>query len=74
MDTEFAGVHTDMNAGFAAVDRRFTVVGQRIDQLDAKLGEHRRTNDGFETIRRVVGGMSRTQSDHEDRIKALEGE
>jgi hypothetical protein len=29
---------------------------------------------GFDGMRRVVGDMSRTLTDHEERIKALEGE
>ena len=47
----------------------------KVDQLDAKLDQHRQeTKDGFDTMRRVMGGMSHTLADHEERIKALEGE
>ncbi len=71
----FAEVRGEMKTGFAAVNKRFTVVGQRIDQLDAKLDQHRQeTKDGFAGVHRLIGGISATLADHEERIKALEGE
>ena len=79
MDTEFAGVRDEISAGFAAVNKRIDGVqqnlGYRIDQLDQKLDQHRQeTKDDFDAMRRVGGGISRTLTDHEERIKALEGE
>jgi hypothetical protein len=67
---------------FAAADERFTDVSKRIDnlsykvdQLDDKLGAHRQeTKDGFAALRGVMGGMSHSLTDHEERIKVLEGE
>jgi predicted nucleic acid-binding Zn-ribbon protein len=67
---------------FVAIDQRFTDVNKRIDnlsykvdQLDAKLDTHRQeTKDGFDAVHRVIGGMSHTLTDHEERIKELEGE
>ncbi len=72
----------EMRVGFAAADERFTTVNKRIDtltykvdQFDTKLDQHRQeTKDGFAAIRGVMGGMSHTLADHEERIKALEGE
>ena len=75
IDGSVGGLRTEMNAGFAAVDRRFTVMSQRIDQLDAKLEAHRQeTKAEHAALRAVVGGMSHTLADHEERIKMLEGE
>jgi len=67
---------------FPKVDERFTDVSKRIDnlsykvdQLEGKLDQHRQeTKDGFAGIHRAMGGMSRTLTDHEERIKALDGE
>ena len=71
----FTEARAEMTAGFAAVDKRFTVVGQRIDQLDAKLDQHRlETKDGFAGVHRLIGGISSTLTDHEERLRALEGE
>jgi len=76
------GGFEEMRAGFSKTDERFKAVDKRIDnlsykvdQLDAKLGAHRQeTKDGFAGLHRVIGGMSHTLTDHEERIKALEGE
>lgn len=72
----------EMRAGFASADSRFTTVNKRIDtlsyrvdQLDQKLDQHRQeTKDGFAAVHRMIGGMSHTLADHEERLKALEGE
>jgi len=72
----------EMRAGFAAVDERFTDVNKRLDnldykvgQLDAKLDLHRQeTKDGFAGVHRLIGGISHTLADHEERIKELERE
>jgi predicted nucleic acid-binding Zn-ribbon protein len=85
MDKGFEAMHAgfaNTDERFAAVDERFTDVNKRIDnlnykvdQLDAKVDAHRQeTKDGFAGIHRVIGGMSHTLADHEERIKALEGE
>jgi len=67
---------------FVAIDQRFTDVNKRIDglsyrvgQLDAKLDEHRQESKAeHAALRAVVGGLSHTLTDHEERIKMLEGE
>ena len=79
----------EMRAGFTAVDERFVAIDRKfmdvnkridnlsykVDQLDLKLEAHRQeTKDGFAAVRAVVGGMSHTLADHEERIKMLEGE
>jgi hypothetical protein len=47
----------------------------KVDQLEAKLDQNRQeTKDEHAALRGVVGGMSHTFADHEERIKALEGE
>jgi hypothetical protein len=49
-------------------------VSYKVDQLDQKLGaHHQETTDGFDAVHRVIGGMSHSLSDHEERMKALEG-
>jgi hypothetical protein len=73
IDAGVGSVREDMKAGFAAVDKRFAVMGQRIDQLDMKIDQHREeTKADHAALRGVVGGMSHTLTDHEERIKALE--
>ena len=60
---------------FAGIDKRLDVLNQKIDRVDAKLDVHRQeTKDGFAGPHRVVGGLSHTLADHEERLKALEGE
>jgi hypothetical protein len=59
----------------AAVDRRIENLAYKVDQLDMKLDQHRQeTKDGFAGVHRLIGGMSHTLTDHEERIKVLEGE
>lgn len=71
----FAEVRGEMRAGFAAEDKRLDVLNQKIDRVDAKLDQHRQeTKAEHAALRGVVGGMSHTLADHEERIKALEGE
>ena len=49
-------------------------LGYKVDQIDAKLDQHRQeTKDGFAAVHRVIGGMSHTLADHEERMKTLEG-
>jgi len=78
MDERFQSVDERL----AKVDERFTDVNKRIDsltykvgQLDQKLEAHRQeTKDGFAGVHRLIGGISHTLADHEERIKELEGE
>lgn len=79
IDTRVGGLRTETKADFAALNKRIDGVQQslsyKVDQLDAKLDQHRQeTKDGFAAVHRVVGGMSHTLTDHEERIKELEGE
>ena len=60
---------------FAGIDKRLDLLNQKIDRVDAKVEAHRQeTKDGFAGLHRVVGGMSHTLADHEERLTALEGE
>jgi len=60
---------------FTAIDKRLDVLNQKIDGVDAKLDQHRQeTKDGFAGVHRLIGGMSTTLTDHEERLQALEGE
>jgi uncharacterized coiled-coil DUF342 family protein len=85
MDKGFEEMHAGFvktDERFATVDERFTDVTKRIDnlsykvdQLDAKLGAHRQeTKDGFASFQAIIGSLSHTVVDHEERIKELEGE
>ena len=58
-----------------SVERGLQGLNHKVDQLDQKLDQHRQeTKDGFAAVHRVIGGMSHTLTDHEERIKALERE
>lgn len=57
------------------LNKRIDNLSYTVGQLDAKLDQHRQeTKDGFVAVHRVIGGMSHSLADHEERIKALEGE
>jgi hypothetical protein len=46
---------------------------QKIDHVDAKLDAHReKTKGSLATLHRVIGDLSATLVDHEERLKALE--
>jgi phage shock protein A len=65
----------NLDARVVGVEKGLNGLSYKVDQLDAKLDEHRQeTKDGFDAVHRVVGGMSHTLADHEERIEALEGE
>ena len=72
----------EMRAGFAttgecftSVNKRIDDLGYKVDQLDAKVEKyHQETKSDIASVRAVVGGMSHTLSDHEERHRALEGE
>jgi hypothetical protein len=73
VEKKFAGLRTDMQLGFAAVDKHMDVLDQKIGHVDAKLDAHRKeSKDSFATAHRAIGGFSATLVDHEERIKALE--
>lgn len=57
------------------LNRRIDNLSYKVDQLDAKLEVHsQETKDGLAAMRTLMGGMSHTLVDHEERIKELEGE
>ncbi len=75
MRTQFTDLRNETKADFAAVNKRIDLLDQKIDRIDAKLDQHRQeTKDGFAGVHRLIGGMSATLSDHEERLKALDGE
>lgn len=89
MDSEFQSIDdrftvidarfTEVDASFAAINRRIDNLGEslsyKIDQLDAKVENyHQETKTDLAALRGVVQGMSHTLTDHEERIKTLEGE
>src|SRR5260370_17382695 len=54
---------------FTAIDKRLDVLNQKIDGVDPKRDQHRqRTKDGFSAIHRLVGGMSPTLTDPDERL------
>jgi hypothetical protein len=68
MRGEFADVRQEMRKGFNRLD-------EKIDRVQANLDQHRQeTKDGFAAVHRVIGGLSATLTDHEERIRELEGE
>jgi len=57
------------------VERGLQGLSYKVDQLDAKVEKyHQETKTDLAAIRGVMGGMSHTLADHEECIKALEGE
>jgi septal ring factor EnvC (AmiA/AmiB activator) len=65
----------NLDARVVSVEKGLKGLSDKVDQLDMKVEAHRQeTKDGFAAMRGVMGGMSRTLADHEERIKALEGE
>lgn len=65
----------DMHEQFATLESHVGDLGVQIGQLDQKLDQHRQeTKDGFAGLNRIIGGISATLADHEERIRALEGE
>ena len=58
-------------------DRMHAVNGlkYKVDQVELKLDEHRQeSKDGFAGLHRLIGGISTTLTDHEERIRAFEGD
>jgi phage shock protein A len=65
----------NLDARVVNVEKGLQGLSYKVDQLDMKLDQHRQeTKDGFAALRGVMGGMSHTLTDHEERIKALQGE
>ena len=67
----------DMRVGGAeaGLSRRIDNLRYKVDQVDLKLDQHRQeTKDGFAALHGVVGGLSHTLTDHEERIKEMGGE
>lgn len=65
----------NLDTRFLGVERGLNGLSYKVDQLDAKVEKHHQeTKTDLAAIRGVMGGMSHTLSDHEERIKALEGE
>jgi uncharacterized coiled-coil DUF342 family protein len=72
---EFTELRGEMQTGFAAVNKRIDLLDQKVDRVDAKVSQHRReTKDGFAGVHRLIGGISTTLTDHEERLRELEGE
>jgi DNA anti-recombination protein RmuC len=68
MRGEFAEVHSKIDN----VEKR---LNEKINRVQANLDHHRQeTKDGFSGLHRVIGGISSTLTDHEERLKVLEGE
>jgi predicted nucleic acid-binding Zn-ribbon protein len=64
-----------LDTRMGSVERGLENLNYKVDQLDDKLEAHRQeTKDGFAAVRAVMGGISHTLADHEERIKELEGE
>jgi phage shock protein A len=82
MRDQFATLEThvgDLGGRVASMEtglnKRIDTLSYKIDQLDQKLEAHRQeTKDGFAAVRAVMSGISHTLTDHEERIKELEGE
>ena len=79
IDAAVGDLRTDMNGRLAAVEtglsKRIDNLSYKVDQIDQKLDTHRQeSKTDHAALRAVVGGMSRTLTDHEERIKALEGD
>ena len=76
-DGGISSLRTEMNARFAATDKRIdgvnTSLTYKIDQLDAKADKnHKEIKADFAALRGIVGGHVRTIADHEARLTALE--
>jgi len=64
----------DLDTRVMGVEKGLNGLRYKVDQVDAKLDQHRQeTKDGFAGVHRVIGGMSHTLADHEERMKNLEG-
>jgi hypothetical protein len=75
LENHLGNVEAGLNQRVDSVERGLKGLSYKVDQLDQKLHQHRQeTKDGFGGVHRVIGGMSHTVIDHEERLNALEGE
>ena len=79
IDASVGELRDEVKGDFAAVNKQMNGMQQslshRIDQVELKLNEHRQeSKDAFSGLHRLIAGISTTLSDHEERIRALEGE
>jgi len=65
----------NLDARVVGVEKGLKGLSYKVDQLDQKLDQHhQKTKDEHAALTGVVGGMSHTFADHEERLRALEGE
>lgn len=65
----------DVDGRVLGVERGVDVLKYKVDQVELKLDQHRHeTTDGFAGVHRLIGGISATLTDQEERLRALEGE
>lgn len=65
----------DVDERVLNVERGVDGLEYKGDQVEFKVDEHRQeTKDGFTGVHRLIGGISATLADHEDRLQALNGE
>ena len=65
----------DLDTRVMGVEKGVKGHSYKVDQLDAKLDQHRQeTKDGFAAVHRVINSVAHTLADHEERLKALEGD
>jgi hypothetical protein len=75
LENHIGDAEAGLNKRIDGVERGLNGLAYKVDQLDAKVDQHRQeTKADYAALRGVVGGMSHTLADHEERIKALEGE
>jgi hypothetical protein len=75
LENHIGDVEAGLNKRIAGVERWLTGLNYKVDQLDAKVEKyHQETKTDFAALRAVMGGMSHTLTDHEERLRALEGE
>jgi phage shock protein A len=71
LDTHVGALDTRV----VGVERGLNGLSYKVDQLDAKIETyHQETKADLAALRGVMGGMSHTVTDHEERLRALEGE
>lgn len=62
----------DVDGRVLSVERGVNGLKYKVDQVELKLDEHRQeTKDGFAGVHRLIGGISTSLADHEDRLQAL---
>jgi len=65
----------DLDTRVGSVEKGLEGLSYKVDQLELKVDQHRQeTKDGFLGGHRLIGGVPATLTDHEERIKALEGD